>query len=88
MSPTHLHCPICVDGSCRRIGSQDAIEEGDELGVVGLLVELEVDDVLQEQLEGGGAEAAQHLGGGGHLLLADQEALVVPLQPAMAPNRG
>lgn len=55
------------------------VEQGNHLGVVRLLVELHVDDVLQEGLEGGGTEAAEHLWGCGHLLLADQEALVVAL---------
>lgn len=58
----------------------EGLEEGDAGGILGLLVEFQVEHKLGELAEGGRVVGAELLGRGYHLPLADLEPLVVPLQ--------
>lgn len=76
---TDLNRSISVDWASGRIRAQNAVKEGNELGIVGLLIKLEVHHKFQKMFEGGGTEAAEHFWRSCHLLLTNQKALVVSL---------
>jgi len=75
----HLGVVLQDDGA-GGAGPAQRLEDATVGGILGLLVKLEVDHGLCKLAEGGRGVARQDLRAGGHLLFADQEPLVVPLQ--------